>query len=269
MATFAEQLTAARKAAGMTQEQLSEAMHVARTTISNWERGQRQPDLDSLRLLEKILHTNFLNGDADIHDISDAEAYAVDASAADSRSDGMENTKPADETRKKRKAFIIAAVLAVIVLCAGIIAVTLLNKSAVSVPAANGIRYSIADYDKTTTNENGKAYLTIIKTLSVRPGDGKDYYDINFTVREDNGIAFTINRLEMIIFFTDHADVHVFSHDDLANVGYEPDMSAYGYISIDNGFPTDQKGLQGMSIRILGTDANGADLAFTSFLPIP
>ena len=45
MPTFAEQLTAARKAAGMTQEEQAEAIHVARNTISNWECGQRRPDL--------------------------------------------------------------------------------------------------------------------------------------------------------------------------------------------------------------------------------
>ena len=64
MTTFAEQLTAARKAAGMTQEELSAAVHVARNTISNWEHGRTQPDLDTLRLLGQVLHTDFLNSDA-------------------------------------------------------------------------------------------------------------------------------------------------------------------------------------------------------------
>ena len=269
MATFAEQLTAARKAAGMTQEELSAAVHVARNTISNWEHGRTEPDLDTLRLLEQILHVGFLNvetnaqGNSDKTD--DTPVLSADAEANEQTASGESKAIP-----QKRKKIILAAVLAAIVLCAGIIlAVTLLKKPADSVPAANGTRYAIADYDQTTPNEAGKAYLTIVKTLSVRPGDGKDYYAINFTAREDNGIAFTIDRLEMVIFFTDHADVYVFSHDDLANVGYEPDMPAYGFISIDNGFPTDQKGLQGMSIKIMGTDANSASLTFTSYLPIP
>ena len=62
MATLAEQLSAARKAAGMTQEELSAAVHVARNTISSWEHGRTQPDLETLRLLGQILHTDFLNG---------------------------------------------------------------------------------------------------------------------------------------------------------------------------------------------------------------
>ena len=63
MATFAEQLTAARKAAGMTQEELSAAVHVARNTISNWEHGRTEPDLNTLRLLGQVLHADFLNGE--------------------------------------------------------------------------------------------------------------------------------------------------------------------------------------------------------------
>ena len=64
MPDFTDQLTAARKAAGMTQEQLADAVHVARSTISSWEHGRTQPDLDMLRQLGKVLHFDFLNGEA-------------------------------------------------------------------------------------------------------------------------------------------------------------------------------------------------------------
>ena len=64
MASFAEQLTAARKAAGMTQEELSEAVHVARNTISNWEHGRTEPDIDTLRLLGQVLHVDFMSSEA-------------------------------------------------------------------------------------------------------------------------------------------------------------------------------------------------------------
>ena len=60
MTPFAEQLAAARKAAGMTQEELAGAVHVTRTTISSWERGRTQPDVESLRLLSQVLHWDFI-----------------------------------------------------------------------------------------------------------------------------------------------------------------------------------------------------------------
>ena len=255
MAAFSEKLTAARKAAGMTQEELAEVVHVARNTISNWERGQRQPDLETLRLLEQALHTDFLHADepgAAAEEAAETEADAVPAQGA--------------AGKKTRRILLLAAVLLAVCF---LLLPALRGKPAASTPDANGRRYAVADYDKTTPNEAGKAYLTIERSLTVRPGDGKDYYAINFSVREDNGIAFTIERLECVIFFADHADVRVFSHNELAGFGYEPDMPAYGFLSIDNGFPTDQQGLQGMSLKIMGTDANGAALTFTSYQPIP
>lgn len=43
MAEFAEQLKAARKAAGMTQQGMAERMKIPRRTIEDWERGQSIP----------------------------------------------------------------------------------------------------------------------------------------------------------------------------------------------------------------------------------
>ena len=60
-----QKIAQARKAAGMTQEELAAALHVTRTTISSWERGRTQPDLDSIRLLSGILRCDFLSGDAE------------------------------------------------------------------------------------------------------------------------------------------------------------------------------------------------------------
>ena len=40
-----------REASGLSQKELAQHMSVTRQTISNWERGISQPDLDSLLLL--------------------------------------------------------------------------------------------------------------------------------------------------------------------------------------------------------------------------
>lgn len=49
-----ERLKELRMGRGLTQQQLSEMMNVTRTTVSNWERGTRIPDLESLENLAKF-----------------------------------------------------------------------------------------------------------------------------------------------------------------------------------------------------------------------
>ena len=63
MKTFSEQLLAARKASGMTQEQLAEQMNVSRPMISHWETGRTMPDLDTIKRLSQVLNYNFMQDD--------------------------------------------------------------------------------------------------------------------------------------------------------------------------------------------------------------
>ncbi len=49
--TFAQNLMTYRKQAGISQEQLGDAIGVSRQTISKWELGETSPDLDKLQLL--------------------------------------------------------------------------------------------------------------------------------------------------------------------------------------------------------------------------
>lgn len=62
--TFAQQLTAARKAAGLTQEQLGEKMHMSRQGISHWETGRALPDAETLKLLSQVLNYDFITSEA-------------------------------------------------------------------------------------------------------------------------------------------------------------------------------------------------------------
>lgn len=45
---LADRILAYRKAKGLSQEKLAEVLNVSRQTISKWETGQSQPDLDKL-----------------------------------------------------------------------------------------------------------------------------------------------------------------------------------------------------------------------------
>lgn len=55
MEDFAERFKAARKAAGLTQEEMLAAMDIPRRTVQDWERGIKAPPTYAQRLvLEKL-----------------------------------------------------------------------------------------------------------------------------------------------------------------------------------------------------------------------
>ena len=51
---FSDQLTAYRKQAGLSQEQLGERVGVSRQTVSKWEQGLTTPELDKLIALSRV-----------------------------------------------------------------------------------------------------------------------------------------------------------------------------------------------------------------------
>lgn len=52
--TIGEQLSAARKIRGLTQQQVADQLHVTRQAISNWEVGRSYPDVASLIILSDL-----------------------------------------------------------------------------------------------------------------------------------------------------------------------------------------------------------------------
>ena len=51
--SVAEKIQSARRAAGLTQEQLAAKVYVTRQAVSRWENGETQPNTDTLKLLSK------------------------------------------------------------------------------------------------------------------------------------------------------------------------------------------------------------------------
>lgn len=55
---FAEALRRLRIERGLSQQQVSDALHVDRSTVAKWEAGDRQPDMATLSLLSSVLETD-------------------------------------------------------------------------------------------------------------------------------------------------------------------------------------------------------------------
>ena len=58
MANIAKNIRLLRTAQNMTQEQLAENLHVTRQTVSNYETGKSQPDIDTIVRLAEALQTD-------------------------------------------------------------------------------------------------------------------------------------------------------------------------------------------------------------------
>ena len=83
--SFNEALKKARKAKGLTQDDVAQALGAKNTTISNWENGVSRPDVDTLVLLCRLYEISpndileYYNDD-----LSDAEQrYYLDPEAAE------------------------------------------------------------------------------------------------------------------------------------------------------------------------------------------
>ena len=59
MILFKERLKELRIEKGLTQTQLAKELRVNKRTISNWEVGERQPDLDTLEVIAKYFNVSY------------------------------------------------------------------------------------------------------------------------------------------------------------------------------------------------------------------
>ena len=57
--TFGDQLSNARKAKGLTQEELAEQLNLSRQTVLRWEKNQVFPDISNLKAVAKLLDVSF------------------------------------------------------------------------------------------------------------------------------------------------------------------------------------------------------------------
>ena len=55
---FCNNLKEARKACGLTQKQVANALNIVESCYANWEQGRTEPNIEMLRNLSKILNTS-------------------------------------------------------------------------------------------------------------------------------------------------------------------------------------------------------------------
>ena len=257
VATIGEQITAARKAKGMTQEALASAMNITRAAVSHWEKGRTMPDAETLLRLSQVLGYSF----------ETASELAPDTPQA-------QPAQPAPQKNRKQLIIIVAA-LAVVVLVACLLIIPKLTKKPESLVLVdrNGVQFDVADFQKTTPGDPSKPYITVTPTLEIRKNGDAEFYSYAFTLREDNGIPFSITQTEAVYFWENLVDSHIYTAEQLEEFDLECDLPAYGTFVYEGGQnarrPDGTRNGVGIGFRVTGIDPNGETLTFTGYLPLP
>ena len=227
MQTFGEQLTAARKSKGMTQEALAQAAAVTRQTVSSWERGRTIPDIDMIRRLSEILGTDLIPA---------AEGQSA-APAAEAVPEVEGQIAPAAAGKRQIRKWWIAAGAAVLVCVAMSCFLLFSRKGAPTV------------------------YLTFENRVWEETGDSDVYQRYDFTMYEKNGIPFSVSRIEMqLLGKSGKIPSITYGVNDLKAADIDPDIQAFGSLTISGGFPKGEFLRAG--VAVYGNDANGAPNTF-------
>ena len=280
MQTFAQQLNAVRRARGMTQEQLAQEMNVSRQTISHWENGRAQPDVDMLKQLYHVLNYNFLT-EEDVTISTVAENDAEVAGEAPVPAEGTAPDQPAQPVRHRWVAAVIAAVL----LLWAVIAV----QTGQSVQEASGIPamptelpaaqtepaepYSLAWYQQEQEPVAGQAFVRIepmenpVPVRANKDMEGGWGWFYTFRIGAAGDAAFTIDQAVINVFNPEgRADHQVFTGDIIESVfdSYTLVPDYVGYWS--GGFP--EQNVSGIGFTLNGKDAGGNELSFHGYLEL-
>lgn len=253
MMTFKEQLQEARKAAGLSQEQLANLMNMSRQGVSHWENGRTFPDAETLKKLSQVLNYNFIAEEA-----PDAEATPVEA-AAEETHDVLE----APKAERKHN----TTVLCIICLAVGLAVGFLMGYLA----APKFVNQTLAIPVNNRSSDAAQAAISVYTDESPvmlrYPSEDSElaYWFYNVNIEETAGVQFTIEKVETVNIHDngDEGQKHSFTPQDL--LLSDGVIVAWGKVSFGGGLPS--QSLKGIRVTVYGTDAKGNQIMMEQFLP--
>ena len=276
MASIGKQIVAARKAKGMTQDALSEALNVSRAAVSQWERDRRMPDAETLLRLSALLEYSFEDEASKAPDTvpqekeqSTAEVLSTNTASTDvSHVNNISSSRGVSTIRKKRWILICLAAAAVVI-CTAIVLPRILNrgKSPSVFYADDGTPYTIEQFQQETPRVDGKAWLLGETNLKTITSDGSKVWMYDFIFHEMNGIGLTIDRLEACTFYGDKVLPMVIPGEELSLYGLTNSISPRGEWKETGGLPVSDN-VRGAGITLYCTDDNGEAITFSNYITL-
>ena len=262
MPDIGQKITQARKASGMTQEELAAVLSVSRSTVSNWEAGRRLPDVVMLMRLSEVLDCNFDEKTAPVQ--KDAEENKTEA-----KPEPANEPEEEQKTAPGRKIRIIAAAVLAMILIA-VFAVTAAGKkpNIRSYTAMDGTVWTPEDFRKEAQYPEGQPLLKVTTVLKTVSGEGTDYVQYEFVFRNEGGQIFFIDLAETVVFSVKGVNQpYQFPADSLEQFGLAGEIAPGDEWSFSGGCPA-QDGLWGVGTMLTGRNENGEEMRFTAYQPL-
>ncbi len=275
MNSFAQNLTEARQAAGLTQAELADAIHVARNTISGWEHGRSVPGVEVIRQLSGVLHRDLLQGITLPQQLPGNAGDDADTEAPEDGKDGRASGQAAafpevnSAAQTNSRLLVWKILVPVLLLAAVVIAAIVFPKSAPNggnreYRDAQGVVYRTEDYAAVKPRQEGRPYFSVSRRLDTNESVQK--YTFLFT--EDQGFPAAVQRVDYVYFKGDHtAEKSTMTAKQLAEQGELTDIPAYGTFDFVGGFPV-KTSITGVGIELYVSDEKGDMLSFTSYQKI-
>ncbi len=250
--TFKEQLQEARKAAGLSQEQLAKLMNMSRQGVSHWENDRALPDAETLKKLSQVLNYNF-------EEIESAGEETPVEAPAEETPEVLEAVKP---ERKQH-----TTVLCIICLAVGLAVGFLMGYLA----APKFVNQTLAIPVNNRSSDAAQAAISIYTDESPvmlrYPSEDSElaYWFYNVNIEETAGVQFTIEKVETVNIHDngDEGQKHSFTPQDL--LLSDGVIVAWGKVSFGGGLPS--QSLKGIRVTVYGTDAKGNQIMMEQFLP--
>lgn len=282
----------ARKAKGITQEQLAALMFVSRQTISSWENARTQPDYESLNRLNDILGMNLAEvfvptvcspqhddacashaasepQDSPFVTAEETSAVAEEPPAvAEEPFEQSEVVQPQPVQTLQPPVRILWAAAALFLLLAALFAFHQVRKPEPSKA------YTPAFFTQTQPKADGHAYVSLYvkdNRVNLPVGNKDPAWSYTLFLREDAGIGFQIGSLRMVYFLEDGQTQEIlYTTADIADIKQTSHLNGYGLLMMALGYtPSDANPAHptGVGILLSGQDDQGLALDFTHYIP--
>ncbi len=270
MKTFGEQLADARKAKGLTQDQLAAEMNITRQGVSRWENGRTLPDAETMKRLSQVLEYNFVSDEPIV--LVHEEPAPADVSAQDEHLETAEaEEKTVEHMQISRQQSLIRCALCLAVgLVLGCLTGVYLLPHPDAAPVSVNINTNAPEVGALPAQMEyqpeveGQAYLSIfsmespVKAIRTSENDASWFYTI--VVRNTGELSFTMESMTQY-GNGDNGQSGAIRTFSPADLGLGDGVIMPGCeLSFGGGFPVQP--MKGLHITITGTDASGAELSF-------